>query len=483
MQSPPQQWAALCLPRLPLESFLRASSTAEPWAVAENRHVVDCNATAFAQGVRPRMARAAAAALAPCLRFHERDAAAERFALEGVAAWAGRFTPNVALAGGGAGAGGLLLEVSGSLKLFGSATHIACGLAHGAGEMGYTACPASAPTAHGAWLLARGGSPSSCLSLGDLERRLQPLPVEVLDCDARTLATLEGVGVRTIGEVLALPRAGLARRFGRELREALDRALGTLADPREFFMPPERFYAGLELPAEVRESEALLFALRRLLVQLGGFLAARDGGVQRLRIELFHKETRTDVEIGLVRPGRDTGHFAMLVREKLSGLALKQPVRRIALAADDILSIAHENLDLLDDTLKRRGDWQGLIERLRARLGNRAVTGIAMDAGHRPETAWRVTEPGESGATLEFGTRPLWLLQQPKRLEEVGSAPHCDGPLALLAGPERIESGWWDGRDAARDYFVARARTESLLWIYRERGIKQGHWYLHGIFG
>lgn len=451
--------------------------------MGEERHVVDCNATAFAQGVRPRMARAAAAALAPCLRFHERDAAAERAALEGVAAWAGRYTPNVAFVAGAAGCEGLLLEVSGSLKLFGSTAAIAASLAHGAAEMGYTACPASAPTAHGAWLLARGGSPSPCPTLGDLARRLQPLPIEVLDCGAHTLATLEAVGVRTIGEVLALSRAGLAQRFGQALCWELDRALGALADPREFFAPPERFRASLELPAEVREAETLVFAVRRLIVQLGGFLAARDGCVQHLHIELFHKEMRTDVEIGLVRPSRDTEHFVTLIREKLSALALKAPVRRIALAADDILAIAHENLDLLDDTLKAPGDWQRLIERLRARLGNHAVSGIAAGAAHRPEAAWRVTEPGERGAALEFGTRPLWLLPQPKRLGEIGSAPHCDGPLALLAGPERIESGWWDGRDAARDYFVARAKTESLLWIYRERGPQSPHWYLHGIFG
>src|SRR5204863_1705200 len=105
------------LPRLPLESFLRASSTAEAWAVAQGRHVVDCNTAAFAHGVRPRMARAAAAALAPDMRFHERDSAAERAALEGVAEWAGRYTPNVALVTGAAGCEGLLLEVSGSVKL------------------------------------------------------------------------------------------------------------------------------------------------------------------------------------------------------------------------------------------------------------------------------------------------------------------------------------------------------------------------------
>ena len=482
MKSTHPLWTALYLPRLPLESFLRASPTAEPWAVAENRHILDCNAAAYAQGVRPGMARAAAAALAPHLRFHERDAAAERTALEGVAAWAGRYTPNVALANCTR-SDGLLLEVCGSLNLFGGISAITEGLVKGVTDMGFTVCIASAPTAQGAWLLARGGSSSPCHSLDDLGRRLQPLPLEVLDCDARTQATLEAIGVRTVGEVLMLPRTGLIQRFGRGIADQLDRALGALADPRIFFQPPEQFYAALELPAEVREAAALIFALQRLVVQLGGFLAACKGGVQSLRIELFHRQARTDVEIGFVRPSRDVEHFVLLIREKFSSLSLKEPVRRLALAADDILTLEHENRDLLDDHHKHPGDWAILVERLRARLGNHSVSGIATDAGHRPEAAWRLTEPGESGSEIEFGTRPLWLLQNPKRLQEVGSAPHYNGPLSLLAGPERIESGWWDGRDAVRDYFVARAQTDSVLWIYRERGSEQGDWYLHGVFG
>ena len=56
------------------------------------------------------------------------------------------------------------------------------------------------------------------------------------------------------------------------------------------------------------------------------------------------------------------------------------------------------------------------------------------------------------------GLRPFWLLPAPEPLAEIGAAPHRGGPLKLLAGPERIESGWWDGSDVARDYFVARTR-------------------------
>ena len=79
-------------------------------------------------------------------------------------------------------------------------------------------------------------------------------------------------------------------------------------------------------------------------------------------------------------------------------------------------------------------------------------------------------------------SRPLWLLHAPRPLAEIAAVPQHGGPLTLIAGPERIESGWWDGNDVARDYFVARNPALALLWIYRERR-ENGGWYLHGIFG
>ena len=94
-------------------------------------------------------------------------------------------------------------------------------------------------------------------------------------------------------------------RFGQALLDALDRGLGRLADPRTAFRLPERFHAALELPAEVSQTEALLFAARRLLVQLAGFLAARSGGVQRIVVKLVHRQSATEVPIGLVAPSRD----------------------------------------------------------------------------------------------------------------------------------------------------------------------------------
>ncbi len=471
-------WIAIRLPRLPLEIFLRGSSTPEPFAVEERHCVFACDRKAFARGVRAGMAVAAALALAPALRVAPRDPATETEALLGVAGWAAQFAPGVALEF----PDGVLLEVSGSLKLFGGLESLLGRLRRGLAEMGWSSVLSGAPTPRAAFWLALVGKQKFIGESAELEPVLAALPLEVLRCNDEALAAFEAIGVRTLGELHALPREGIARRFGQGPLDELDRALGRLSDPRNFFVPPARFGAALSLPAEVTQAEALLFAARRLIIQLAGFLAARSGGVQRFVLSLRHRDkAATEIAIGLVAPSRDAEHFILLLRERLFNFTLAEPVREISLRADDVVPLAGHNLGLRFEQGKPPGQWEHLVERLRARLGADAVYGLVLRAEHRPEHAVFAGELDSKQLHLDFGERPFWLLDRPKRIAEIGAVPHHKGPLELLAGPERIESGWWDGDDVARDYFVARTQSEALVWIYREwRG--EGGWYLHGVF-
>jgi protein ImuB len=497
-------WIAIHLPHLPVELLTRGSSSPEPLAVADGRQLADCDPKAAARGVRPGLTPSAALALCPSLDVRPRDPAEETEALLGLAGWAARFTPNVAIEFHDA----LLLEVSGSLRLFHGLAAIVRRLREGLAELGYTATLAAAPTPRAAAWLARAGGGRFVEDPAALEGVLAPLPIDLLAREGAVLHGREGavlhgregaalhgrerealegftaIGVKTLGAAAALPRDGLARRFGQPLVDALDRALGRAPDPRAWFVPPARFHAKLELPAEVTQTEALLFAVRRLLVQLEGFLAARSGGVQRLALRLFHAESRaTEIPIGLVAPARDAAHFTVLVRERFANVTLRDPVRALTLAADDIVPVAGETLGLFAGEHGAPGDWPKLVERLRARLGNPQVQGLAAAEDHRPERASRAGEPGAQYALplpAAPGPRPFWLLPEPRPLDEVNAVPHHDGPLALLAGPERIESGWWDGADAARDYFIAATRTRELVWVYRGR--RPAGWFLHGLF-
>ncbi len=428
------------------------------------------------------MTVAAATALAPQLAVHRRNGGVETESLLGLAGWAAQFTPSVALEFPDA----LVLEVSGSLRLFGGLKRIARSLRAGCAHLGFTALVAAAPTPRGAAWLARAGREILVAEPERLEATLAALPVRGLAADADARGALAAIGATHIADVIDLPRAGLARRFGPRLLDDLDRALGRAPDPRAFFAPPATFGARLELPAEVTQAEALVFAARRLFVQLEGYLAARAGGVRRLVLRLFHREARfTAVPIGFVAPSRDAAHFTALARERLATLALPDPVRALALAADDIVPFAGEPLALLADGAPAPGDWPKLVERLRARLGANAVHGVAVAAEHRPEYASRTREiVAKVERVTSIGTgglRPFWLLSAPRPLAEIDAVPHHGGPLRLVAGPERIESGWWDGGDVARDYFVAQAPDRSLVWVYRERRAPGG-WFLHGLF-
>lgn len=392
----------------------------------------------------------------------------EREALEAAAAWACQFTPRVSLERPQA----LLLEVAGSLRHFGGRWKFLARLRAGLIGLGFEARIGEAPTARAALWLARGDG-----------RRLEAQPVSVIGLAPEALALLAGLGVSTVGGLLRLPRDGVALRFGEGLLDAIDQATGRAPEARGFFAPPARFEARLELPAPVLRTESALFAAHRLLVQMEGFLAARQAGVRAFSLALRHEDPpATEVRVGLAAAGRTAEHFARLLRERLGALALRAPVEAIGLEAGDLEPLAEKSCALFDDPRGGGEAWLRLIERLQARLGSGAVHGLDVREDHRPERAFRcvafeATEGPGAGAGRKraqdcgTGARPLWLLDPPRRLSE--------GEFALLAGPERIESGWWDGAEARRDYFIARTGERSLAWIYRER---EGHWFLHGFF-
>ncbi|HEX9396146.1 MAG TPA: DNA polymerase Y family protein [Burkholderiales bacterium] len=376
--------------------------------------------------------------------------------LEPVAAWACQFTPKVSLEPPQA----LLAEVAGSLRRFGGPRRLLEKIRQGLGELGLEATVATAPTARAALWIARGGG-----------RRLEDIPVEVV-CTEDVLSFLKSIGVHQVGDLLQLPREGLAKRCGPALVAEIDRALGRLAEPRTFFEPPASFAARLELPAETVYAEALLFPARHLLAQLAGLLDARQEGTRGFDFILFHEKTVfSNVYIGLASPTRDKKRMADLLRERLGAMKLAQPVEAIAVEAGGFVPFAGQSRGMFGDAAADAEDWTQLLERLQARLGRAAVHGLSLYPDHRPEYAWRRVAPGdwEPREFRQPGPRPAWLLE-PRRLGE--------GGFALLAGPERIESGWWDGDDAKRDYFVARLGESSLAWVYREAG----EWYLHGLF-
>ena len=452
-------------------------------------------------GTEPKLAPASPASSAPTLAD----------ALAALGWWALQFTPHVAQVGRA-----LVLEVSASERLFGGREPMLSTMLAAAQPVGPLR-HAQAATSLLALALLQLDAPASC--------KPDDLPLTTLAEAQAHLPTLERIGCRRWGDLRALPRGGVVRRFGAPLLDALDRAYGLQPEVYPWLVLPEVFDMPLELAAQVETAPALLFAARRLLGQLQIWLRARRRGILALELAWemdARRNTATHGQLVLrtAEATLDMQHLQRLLGEQLARTTLPAPVLYLRMRSLETAPLAGESASLLPDALRAGDSLQHLFERLAARLGPEQVLRAVSRDDHRPEhmQAWLAASPAAPAGPAPASGRkrkprnalvsyappaaelyPTWLLVPPLRLAVRQDRPIYQGPLALLAGPQRLEAGWWGdgtpeghGELALRDYFLARSEQAGLLWIYRERllagqqGTGQlagGCWYLQGLYG
>ena len=368
------------------------------------------------------------------------------------------------------------------MRLFGSAQRLHADIDACWADLAVPARSAIAPTTLAALWCARAGARALIEDPALLAGSLARLPVACTAWDADRLQTLRSMGVASIGELLHLPRAGLARRFGPAAVLDLDIALGRSSAPRRIFVLRERFRERCDFETEIEHAAYLEQALEPVLERCAAFLRTRQAGIQGVELRLRHRAALpTRLRLGLASVTSEYRRLRDVLAQRLLGLELAFPVRAVEVISGRLQPLSASSLGIFAG----QGGAQGrdtavqLVERLRARLGMRAVYGLSTICEHRPEAAWRrvhalqlaaaAMAESPAGAALP---RPLWLLEAPLPLSP------ADG--VAEEGPERIESGWWDGRGVARDYYVVRQSHGERWWIFQERHSKR--WYLHGVF-
>jgi protein ImuB len=409
-------------------------------------------------------------------------------------AWGWRalqFTPRVAQVDEA-----LLVEASASLRLWGGRKGLLARLLQ-----------ESEPLAPVQWAQAR----TALSALGLLRLQLrgesrparlpQDLPLDALTAAREHVPTLERIGCRSWGDLRGLPRAGVARRFGAPLLEALDAAYGERPERYPWLQLPEEFDLNVELAALATTAPELMWAAQRLLTQLQVWLQARHRGVLALELEWTLDLRRLNgvrlppheqLTVRTAQPTQDIAHLRRLVAEHLSRATLSAPANHLRLRSLETMPWGGASKSLLPEDNVKGERLHQLVERLSVRLGEGNVVVPQARADHRPERMQRWV-PAREEAHRQGGDPlpcdalyPAWLLPQPLRLEVRGEKPHYHGPLRLLAGPQRLETGWWDDGAqglALRDYFIARSDEAGLLWVYRERLQPNAvRWYLQGIY-
>jgi protein ImuB len=504
-------WIALYLPELPLQIAERAlvaeSGNPAPLIIStgpDNRPVVyAANRAALDAGIQVGITIASSRALINDLYIVPRQLDSETAAVHNFACWACQFTPSVSTQA----LEGILMEVSTTLMMHGGLSVLLGKLRRGTHELGYHVSCGVAPTPRAAWLFAKArhhGYPvRACTSVADIEARLADLPLALLDWPPDVLSKLSGLGIVRFADCLCLPSEGFAKRFGPERWTDLQRIIGRLPDPQAYFAMPETYSSRTEFGFEVNDAMALLFPLKRLLTEMEGFLRARGAGVQgyRLVLTLSNKVLAT-ISVGVAKPERNAERLLSLARERLNQAQLPATVLAMAIEVERLLPFIEASRSWLPDPQVQSDGWVQLIDKLTARLGADRVYRLHAVEDHRPEQSWQSTTaieaqvPWKSGARKKAAKtnstrntsdvflnrpRPLFLLPVPRKLMLDGGVPLCHGRIDIIAGPERIETGWWDGQPALRDYYVGRNPHNETMWLYQDlRDLNS--WHLHGYF-
>ncbi len=466
-----------------------------PLALVARHRITAANAAARARGVQPGQKRSTALALVPELQLGEALPARDAALLQAVVHVALVFTPQVCTEGPAT----VLLEVQASVRCFGGPALLQQRLLSALAPLGLQLQLGVAPTPLAAawlaaWQPALAQGPQALLAphtrhLPALQAVLDPAPLALLDSTPAVAQTLGTLGLHGLGELRALPRAGLARRFSPALLDTLDRAYGLRLDLRQPLLPPATFEARLELQARAEHSEQLLHAAGLLLPRLVAWAAARQVQVSAFTLRLLHEARHrggstppsTELTVELAEPSLDLRHLLSLLQERLQRLVLPAPTLDLHLLCQHTVAGAPPNGELFPTRQSHALGLGRLLERLRARLGDTQVLRPTPLADHRPEVANRLSPAQTPPSPVPAGAlpapmpgwplqRPLWLLPEPVPLAERADQPCWGGqPLRLLAGPERVETGWWDQAPALRDYYVAQAASGALLWVFCSR--------------
>lgn len=456
------------------------------------------------------------AALHPDLQQLPTEAAPRTDALQGIATWCLQYTPRVAVLEALLDHPAVVMEVGQSVRLFGGKRLLVQRIREAVPDLG-VAQLSWAPNSLAALAVGRAGLSNGFAK--PLAELLDGLPLRTLTAVDKHAGVLARLGCQTLGQVRSLPRGGMSRRFDKELLAALDQAYGLRPEAHAWVTLPENFQTRLELMARVEHAPAMLFGARRLVLQMAGWLQARRAGVTAFTLRWWHDAMRSkeagkggEITVRTAKPTRDTEHLIRLLAEHLDKVKLLAPAGDLELHASEVVALHEASLSMLPEA---RHDGESLalvLERVAARLGPERVLRPVLLEDHRLEWMCRWQPAPEkrpsSRAGIALGPQPTFILPTPLRLAVKDNRPLYQGVLQLLAGPHRIEGGWWDRvsetvpqeagdgtlalfagttleaiRQVSRDYWVALSEHAGVLWIFQVR-LPHGdpEWFLHGTF-
>ena len=457
------------------------------------RLVAAADEAALATGIRPGQTIAHAQASVPGLVVVEAEPEADLAALGELARWCGRYSPVVQADP----PDGVLIDIEGSAHLFGGETKAVRDLLRRVRHSGFSAHAALADTPGAAWAVARFGG-GGIVPRDAAAKAVAPLPVPSLRLDLETCRSLALLGVERVGQLAALPRAQLTRRFGRAVFERYERVVGLAADPLTPIVPRELPRVRRAFPEPLGHLDGLAAALEELAGELCRELERRGEGLRLLDAVLRRVDGQPiALRVGAALPTRDPAHCVRLVGERLETVDPGFGIDEMALVAARVEPLAERQAEAVA-TLDTAA-LAPLVDRLGVRLGADRVFRAAPVESRVPERSVKrvpALAPVTGISWPEALPRPSRIIDPPEEVQAMALLP--DYPprsfvwrrvhyrVASADGPERVHGEWWvsDAETAAlRDYYRVEDEKGRRFWLFRNAPAPEGtRWWLHGRF-
>lgn len=502
--------ASLYLPSLSIERLRRGGPGSQPEALLPSAPfattersgqrilLAAVSAEAAALGLRPGMAATHARALVPEVELHDADAQADLAIISRLALFAARrWTPVAAVSP----PDGLWLDLSGTAHLFGGEESMCRRIVAFCARLGFTARIAIAGTTGAAHALARFGNRRVTLCPNGAEAdAISALPPAALRLDEKALSAARRFGITTVGDLIAMPRGPLARRFGQASITRMDQALGRIGEPFDPIVPEEPPRALLRLLEPISTEQAIAQVIGDLMAMLVDKLEQHGLAVRRL-ILICHRVDGAEqrLAIGIVAASRDATHLAHLFSLKIETIDPGFGIEAMELVATRCEPLRAVQLG----TSEEAATIPPLVDRIASRIGaDRLFRMTAVESDVPERSSARIGPLDEPATWPSDWPRPVRLLTRPERVDKVLAELPDQPPLRFswrgktyrvrkADGPERIFGEWWrrNGEaDAVRDYFQVEDEGGARFWLFRRGdGLdpKSGDlsWWMHGLFG
>ncbi|KJY83475.1 nucleotidyltransferase [Vibrio galatheae] len=464
-----QSWLYLHFPTLQLDALFSEQASL-PLAIVESKRfkIVQCNDMAREQGVQVGMGLGSASTMCHQLQIHPYDKKVEHTTLHNIAQWLYMVTSDICLFP----PQGILLKVTNMLSLYGGLDAYWQRVTKHLAQLQLNYYYSSGFSPFSAMALSKANAALLTLEKEPHLKVIEPFPLAATELDSKMVEKLQRVGIDTLKELLEIPITELARRFDIDLVNYVGKLMGQFKHPIDFYHPPEQFESYQELLFDIENIQWLEKPLIKLLTKLEWFLTLRNQVGYELELVLQQRD-QEDASVRFYSASGDylAVRWMTLCQLTMEALQLNAPVQGLTLRLIRSGELESTSADLFRGFQGAQTELD-LIGLLQAKLGKSKVRKVAHSRDPRPDKATLLCDPTLPMSMIEASQRlrPNIVLPTPEPLQE---------KVSIIQGPERFVTGWWDGDEMTRDYFIARSDQGRWLWLFRNQ---DQQWFVHGLF-